>query len=107
MELKDKIAGKMGPAVCVSCVDTAISEAFDTYLFQVIQENDPEFQEESNVVWCESCGVSRADYFVCAMDKPRSETNRGCLWCGKEIKTMAFKNSGFCSEKCRKKNSGE
>ena len=41
------------------------------------------------------------------MDMSRSETNRRCLWCGTEIKTMAFKNSGFCSEKCRKKNSGE
>ena len=77
MQLKDKIEGKVGVATCLSCIGDTVSDRHPVYKLQTIPDNDPNFEEDSsNIVWCEVCGSP--------------------------IATMAFKNTNYCSERCRK-----
>ena len=95
MQLKDKIEGKVGVATCLSCIGDMVSDRHPVYKLQTIPDNDPNFEDDSsNTVWCEVCGKNGADFFV--------SSKSGCVVCGNPIVTMAFRNTNYCSERCRK-----
>ena len=108
------------------CVDHIMEAIFATegphYYVRLLEDNSIELKVESEVEWCDIC-ESEAAARVISLSRPLTTgvpKNGGladassvppppewCVMCGRLVTMMALKNTGFCSERCRKDSVGE